>query len=57
LTSSLEPSDFIQVNEISGTPSKVHSLKSLMLSKKRLSGINLSGKQFSVELRIDLFEL
>ena len=28
-----------------------------MLSKKRLSGINISGKQFTVELKIDINEL
>ena len=28
-----------------------------MLNKKRLSGINISGKQFYVELKIDLEEL
>lgn len=32
-------------------------VKNMMLSKKRVSGINASGKKFTVELNVDIKEL
>ena len=46
----LENADVIKINE----GGKKHSI---MLTKKRVSGLHASGKQFSVELSVDIEEL
>ena len=49
----LENADVIKINE----GGKKHSIQNIMLTKKRVSGLHASGKQFSVELSVDIEEL
>ena len=52
---SLESANILQINE--GNGKKKSAISSLMLTKKRVTGQNINGKNFMVELRVDIEEL